>query len=44
MGVSPGYAPTAAAAATVQAPASESEKALKAAAEAGKPVEVLGER
>ncbi|MGW6941576.1 LamG domain-containing protein [Streptomyces xanthophaeus] len=47
MGVSPGYAPTAAAAtaSTAQAPpASEGEKALKAAAESGKPVEVLGER
>ncbi len=47
VGVSPGYAPTAAAAtaSTAQAPpASEGEKALKAAAESGKPVEVLGER
>ncbi|GGZ69738.1 hypothetical protein GCM10010371_31980 [Streptomyces subrutilus] len=43
MGVTPGYAPTAAAA-TAQVPASESDEALKAAAESGKPVEVLGER
>ncbi|MFF3651357.1 hypothetical protein ACFYXV_22320 [Streptomyces sp. NPDC002181] len=43
-GVAPAYVPAAAAATTAAPAATETQKALKAAATSGKPVEVLGER
>ncbi|MFE5769210.1 hypothetical protein ACFQ7O_12720 [Streptomyces sp. NPDC056485] len=43
-GVAPAYVPAAAAGTTAAPAATETQKALKAAAASGKPVEVLGER